>query len=204
MTSSKPSPDKLALPWPPRALSPNSRNHWAVVSGAKKRYRLACFMLANKWIGRFPRRGRSTWTSSLSLQTSGRTTLTTAWPRLKPVWMGLRTPGGSMTSDLHLRSTRLIGWRHGKNYTGGGTMNRQKIRSVNTTASRRPKLSRDILALLERQPHMTQAQIARELKAKPHSLKAVLWKLVQRQNKSLRPGAQPASREARKLSIFIA
>jgi crossover junction endodeoxyribonuclease RusA len=57
MTSSKPSPDKLALPWPPRALSPNSRDHWAVVSGAKKRYRLACFMLAKQMDWAFPEEG---------------------------------------------------------------------------------------------------------------------------------------------------
>ena len=69
----------------------------------------------------------------------------------------------------------------------------QRIRSVNTPASRqtvynrrmkrRSRLSQDILELLGRQPNMTQAQIAKELQAKPHSLKAVLWKLVQRQNK---------------------
>jgi hypothetical protein len=69
----------------------------------------------------------------------------------------------------------------------------QRIRSVNTTASRqtvynrrmkrRSKLSQDILDLLGRQPNITSAQIAAELKAKPHSLKAVLWKLVHRQNK---------------------
>jgi crossover junction endodeoxyribonuclease RusA len=57
MTLLKPSPDKLALPWPPRALSPNSRNHWAVVSGAKKRYRLACFMLARQTEWVFPEEG---------------------------------------------------------------------------------------------------------------------------------------------------
>ena len=53
----------------------------------------------------------------------------------------------------------------------------------NRRMKRRSKLSKDILDLLERQPNMTQAQIARELQAKPHSIKAVLWKLVHRQNK---------------------
>jgi Mn-dependent DtxR family transcriptional regulator len=48
---------------------------------------------------------------------------------------------------------------------------------------RRSKLSEDILDLLGRQPNITSAQIATKLKAKPHSLKAVLWKLVHRQNK---------------------
>jgi len=72
-------------------------------------------------------------------------------------------------------------------------MKLKKVRSVNTTASRqtvynrgmkrRSKLAEDILNLLGRQPNLTSAQIATELKAKPHSLKAVLWKLVNRQNK---------------------
>lgn len=43
---------------------------------------------------------------------------------------------------------------------------------------RRPKLTQDILALIGRQPNMTQAQISVGLKAKPHSVRAVLWKLV--------------------------
>jgi predicted ArsR family transcriptional regulator len=43
---------------------------------------------------------------------------------------------------------------------------------------RRLKLTQDVLALLERQPNMTQAQIAVGLKAKPNSVRAVLWKLV--------------------------
>jgi predicted ArsR family transcriptional regulator len=55
----------------------------------------------------------------------------------------------------------------------------------NRKMKRRSKLSKDILELLERQPNMTQAQIARELDAKPHSIKAVLWKLVNRQSKIL-------------------
>jgi hypothetical protein len=45
---------------------------------------------------------------------------------------------------------------------------------------RRSKLSQDILDLLAREPNITSAQIAAHLKAKPHSLKAVLWKLVNR------------------------
>jgi crossover junction endodeoxyribonuclease RusA len=57
MTPSKPSPDKLVLPWPPRPLSPNAREHWAVVGGAKKRYRLACFMLARQMDWAFPEEG---------------------------------------------------------------------------------------------------------------------------------------------------
>jgi hypothetical protein len=43
---------------------------------------------------------------------------------------------------------------------------------------RRLKLTLDVLALLGRQPNMTQAQIAVGLKAKPNSVRAVLWKLV--------------------------
>ncbi len=48
---------------------------------------------------------------------------------------------------------------------------------------RRPRLSQDILLLLERLPNLTQAQITAELFAKPHSIKAVLWKLVHRELK---------------------
>ena len=48
---------------------------------------------------------------------------------------------------------------------------------------RRPRLAQDILALLEQRPNMTQAEIANELLAKPHSIKAILWKLVHQQNK---------------------
>jgi len=50
---------------------------------------------------------------------------------------------------------------------------------------RRPKLSKDILALLGSQPNITQSQISQQLKAKPHSIRAVLWKLVHRENKIL-------------------
>ena len=43
---------------------------------------------------------------------------------------------------------------------------------------RRPKLTIDILTLLKRGTGLTQAQISQQLKAKPHSVRAVLWKLV--------------------------
>lgn len=36
----------LTLPWPPVALSPNTRSHWAVLAKAKKAYRLACYLTA--------------------------------------------------------------------------------------------------------------------------------------------------------------
>ena len=51
MTQSKNSPDKVVLPWPPRTLSPNAREHWGAVANAKKKYRLAAYMLAkqSKW-----------------------------------------------------------------------------------------------------------------------------------------------------------
>jgi crossover junction endodeoxyribonuclease RusA len=32
----------LTLPWPPTALSPNARTHWAKLAKAKKQYRSAC------------------------------------------------------------------------------------------------------------------------------------------------------------------
>lgn len=32
------------LPWPPRSLSPNARQHWAAHARAKKKYRNACFL----------------------------------------------------------------------------------------------------------------------------------------------------------------
>jgi crossover junction endodeoxyribonuclease RusA len=51
MTQSKNSPDKVVLPWPPRTLSPNAREHWAAVANAKKKYRLEAYLLAkqSKW-----------------------------------------------------------------------------------------------------------------------------------------------------------
>lgn len=36
---------ELILPWPPKALSPNARTHWATKSRAAKAYRQACFLL---------------------------------------------------------------------------------------------------------------------------------------------------------------
>lgn len=36
----------LTLPWPPKALSPNARLHWAVVAKAKKAYRAECALQA--------------------------------------------------------------------------------------------------------------------------------------------------------------
>lgn len=33
----------FTLPWPPSALSPNTRQHWSKLAKAKKRYRLACW-----------------------------------------------------------------------------------------------------------------------------------------------------------------
>lgn len=32
----------LTLPWPPKELSPNARQHWASLARAKKAYRAAC------------------------------------------------------------------------------------------------------------------------------------------------------------------
>lgn len=32
----------VVLPWPPTALSPNTRSHWATLARAKKAYRAAC------------------------------------------------------------------------------------------------------------------------------------------------------------------
>lgn len=32
----------ITLPWPPSQLSPNTRQHWAVLAKAKKLYRAAC------------------------------------------------------------------------------------------------------------------------------------------------------------------
>jgi len=48
---------------------------------------------------------------------------------------------------------------------------------------RRPKLARDVLLLLKQKPNLTQSQIVTELSAKPHSIKAVLWKLLHQQDK---------------------
>lgn len=38
---------RVILPWPPRALSPNSRTpHWSVLAKAKRVYRQACYVEA--------------------------------------------------------------------------------------------------------------------------------------------------------------
>jgi crossover junction endodeoxyribonuclease RusA len=36
--------NEVTLPWPPSALSPNARVHWAVRSRSAKQYRMACFV----------------------------------------------------------------------------------------------------------------------------------------------------------------
>lgn len=38
----------IMLPWPPRSLSPNARQHWRALAAAKKSYRLACFAQAKE------------------------------------------------------------------------------------------------------------------------------------------------------------
>ena len=38
----------VILPWPPQALSPNARPHWAAKSKAAKAYRMQCFLFATK------------------------------------------------------------------------------------------------------------------------------------------------------------
>lgn len=40
----------IDLPWPPKELSPNARNHWAVTARAKKIYRTACWGLTKERI----------------------------------------------------------------------------------------------------------------------------------------------------------
>lgn len=39
---------ELLLPWPPKALSPNARTHWAAKSKAAKAYRNTCFLLCRQ------------------------------------------------------------------------------------------------------------------------------------------------------------
>ena len=34
---------EISLPWPPKELSPNARNHWAVTARAKRIYRTECW-----------------------------------------------------------------------------------------------------------------------------------------------------------------
>ncbi len=41
---------RVVLPWPPRALSPNSRSHWAQRSRQAKAYRWACMLQGKKAI----------------------------------------------------------------------------------------------------------------------------------------------------------
>lgn len=38
----------LLLPWPPKALSPNARKHWAALAKAKKAFRTRCAWLARE------------------------------------------------------------------------------------------------------------------------------------------------------------
>ena len=38
--------NQVLLGWPPKALSPNARGHWATRSRAAKAYRYSCFMAA--------------------------------------------------------------------------------------------------------------------------------------------------------------
>jgi crossover junction endodeoxyribonuclease RusA len=57
MTPLKNSPDKLTLPWPPRTLSPNAREHWGAVANAKKKYRLEAYLLAKQSKWEFPKEG---------------------------------------------------------------------------------------------------------------------------------------------------
>ena len=38
----------LTLPWPPKELSPNARQHWSKLAKAKKAYRDACAWTAKE------------------------------------------------------------------------------------------------------------------------------------------------------------
>ena len=38
----------VMLPWPPKELSPNARQHWTVLAKAKKAYRAACAWTAKE------------------------------------------------------------------------------------------------------------------------------------------------------------
>lgn len=42
---------EIKLPWPPTALSPNSRLHWAKVMKAKAAYRQQCWLMARAQLG---------------------------------------------------------------------------------------------------------------------------------------------------------
>jgi hypothetical protein len=48
---------------------------------------------------------------------------------------------------------------------------------------RRSRLAKDIITLLGKEPNLTHFQICQKIRAKPHSIRSVLWKLVHRQNK---------------------
>ena len=41
-------PMNLILPWPPKELSPNTRQHWSKLAMAKKSYRAACAWTAKE------------------------------------------------------------------------------------------------------------------------------------------------------------
>lgn len=43
---------ELELPWPPRQLSPNARQHWATLAKAKKAYRARCAAIGRQAGGR--------------------------------------------------------------------------------------------------------------------------------------------------------
>ena len=42
---------EVTLPWPPRALSPNSRAHWRKLASVKALYRRACWALTRDAVG---------------------------------------------------------------------------------------------------------------------------------------------------------
>lgn len=39
---------EITLPWPPKELNPNKRNHWTVVHRVARQYREACHLLAKQ------------------------------------------------------------------------------------------------------------------------------------------------------------
>ncbi len=39
---------QVVLPWPPKELSPNARQHWAALARVKKQYRTACWALTRQ------------------------------------------------------------------------------------------------------------------------------------------------------------
>jgi crossover junction endodeoxyribonuclease RusA len=41
----------INLPWFPKQLSPNAREHWATIAEHKKRYREACWLLTKEAVG---------------------------------------------------------------------------------------------------------------------------------------------------------